>query len=313
MARYLIRRLLQTVPVLFGVSLLAFAIMHVVPGDPVRLIAGPDAPESVVQRVRAELGLERPLYVQYASFLGRAIQGDLGRSLRSRAPVIDEILTRFPATLELTTVSMLMAVAVGLPLGLLAAVRRSTWVDYLSMGASLSSLSMPIFWVAIVAIWLFSLQLGWLPVSGRAGPVWQWEGLRHIVLPAATLATTSVAIISRLTRSGMLDVLGREYVTTARAKGVSPLGVVGKHALKNALIPVVTVLGDQFGRLLGGAILTETVFSWPGMGRYLIDAISQRDYPAVQGAILVFAAAVVIINLLVDVSYGVVDPRVRAE
>jgi ABC-type dipeptide/oligopeptide/nickel transport system permease component len=216
MTRYLIRRLLQTVPVLFGVSVLAFAIMHVVPGDPVRLIAGPDAPESVVQRVRAELGLERPLYVQYASFLGRAVQGDLGRSLRSRAPVIDEILARFPATLELTTVSMLMAVVVGLPLGLLAAVRRSTWVDYVSMGASLSSLSMPIFWVAIVAIWLFSLQLGWLPVSGRAGPVWHWEGLRHIVLPAATLATTSVAIISRLTRSGMLDVLGREYVTTAR-------------------------------------------------------------------------------------------------
>ena len=187
-----------------------------------------------MQRVRAELGLERPLHVQYLSFLGRAVQGDLGRSLRSRAPVIDEILTRFPATLELTTVSMLMAVAVGLPLGLLAAVRRSTWVDYLSMGASLSSLSMPIFWVAIVAIWLFSLQLGWLPVSGRAGPVWQWEGLRHIVLPAATLATTSVAIISRLTRSGMLDVLGREYVTTARAKGVSPLGVIGARAPERA-------------------------------------------------------------------------------
>ena len=201
MTRYLIRRLLQTVPVLFGVSLLAFAIMHVVPGDPVRLIAGPDAPESVVQRVRAELGLERPLYIQVPRRSSAApIQGDLGRSLRSRAPVIDEILTRFPATLELTTVSMLMAVAVGTPLGLLAAVRRSTWVDYLSMGASLSSLSMPIFWVAIVAIWLFSLQLGWLPVSGRAGPVWQWEGLRHIVLPAATLATTSVAINRQLER-----------------------------------------------------------------------------------------------------------------
>ena len=313
MTRYLIRRVLQTVPVLFGVSLLAFAIMHVVPGDPVRLIAGPDAPESVVQRVRAELGLERPLYVQYVSFLGRAVQGDLGRSLRSRAPVIDEILTRFPATLELTTVSMLMAVVVGLPLGLLAAVRRSTWVDYLSMGASLSSLSMPIFWVAIVAIWLFSLQLGWLPVSGRAGPVWQWEGLRHIVLPAATLATTSVAIISRLTRSGMLDVLGREYVTTARAKGVSPLGVVGKHALKNALIPVVTVVGLQYGFLLGGAVVTETIFAWPGVGRLAMTSILQRDYPVVQGCVLLVAVAFVLINLFVDVLYGWLDPRIRYE
>jgi ABC-type dipeptide/oligopeptide/nickel transport system permease component len=313
MTPYLIRRLLQTVPVLFGVSLLAFAILHVVPGDPVRLIAGPDAPESVVQRVRAELGLERPLYQQYLSFLGRALQGDLGRSLRSRAPVIDEIFARFPATLELTTASMLIAVAAGIPLGLLAAVRRSTWVDYLSMGASLSSLSLPIFWVAIVAIWLFSLQLGWLPVSGRAGPVWEWDGFRHIILPATTLATTSVAIISRLTRSGMLDVLGREYVTTARAKGVSPLLVVGKHALKNALIPVVTVVGLQYGFLLGGAVVTETIFAWPGVGRLAMTAILQRDYPVVQGCVLLVALLFVLINLFVDVLYGWLDPRIRYE
>jgi ABC-type dipeptide/oligopeptide/nickel transport system permease component len=313
MTRYLIRRLIQTVPVLFGVSLLAFAIMHVVPGDPVRLIAGPDAPESVVQRVRTELGLERPLYVQYWSFLTRAVQGDLGRSLRSRAPVVDEIMRRFPATLELTTVSMLMAVAVGLPLGLIAAVRRSTWIDYLSMTTSLSSLSMPIFWVAIVAIWLFSLQLGWLPVSGRAGPVWEWDGFRHILLPAATLATTSIAIISRLTRSGMLDVLGREYVTTARAKGVSPVSVVGKHALKNALIPVVTVVGLQYGFLLGGAVVTETIFAWPGVGRLAMQAILQRDYPVVQGCVLLVALAFVLVNLVVDVVYGWLDPRIRFE
>ena len=185
--------------------------MHVVPGDPVRLIAGPDAPESVVARVRTELGLERPLYVQYWSFLSRALQGDLGRSLRSRSSVTSEILSRFPATLELTTVSMIMAVLVGIPLGLMAAVRRSSWLDYLATGASLSSLSMPIFWVAIVAIWLFCLQLRWLPVSGRAGPFWEWEGLRHIVLPAATLATTSIAIISRLTRSGMIPGLSERW------------------------------------------------------------------------------------------------------
>ena len=313
MTRYIFRRLLQTVPVLLGVSVLAFAIMHVVPGDPVRLIAGPDAPESVVARVRVELGLERPLHVQYLSFLGRALRGDLGRSLRSRAPVIDEIFSRFPATLELTTVSMLLAVVVGIPLGLVAAVRRASWLDYLAMGASLSTLSMPIFWVAIVAIWLFSLQLGWLPVSGRAGPVWEWEGLRHIVLPAATLATTSLAIISRLTRSGMLDVLGREYVTTARAKGVPPWSVVGKHALKNALIPVVTVVGLQYGFLLGGAVVTETIFAWPGVGRLAITASLQRDYPVVQGCVLLVAVVFVLINLLVDVLYGWLDPRIRYE
>jgi len=312
-ARYILPRPLQTVPVLFGVSLLAFAIMHVVPGDPVRLIAGPDAPESVVARVRAELGLERPLHVQYFSFLARALQGDLGRSLRSRAPVIDEILSRFPATLELTTVSMLIAVLAGIPLGLLAAVRRSTWLDYLATGASLSTLSMPIFWVAIVAIWFFSLQLGWLPVSGRAGPVWQREGLRHMVLPAATLATTSVAIISRLTRSGMLDVLGRDYVTTARAKGVPPRGVVLKHALTNALIPVVTVVGLQYGFLLGGAVVTETIFAWPGVGRLAMTAILQRDYPVVQGCVLLVAVVFVLINLLVDLLYGWLDPRIRYE
>ena len=313
MTRYIFRRLLQTVPVLLGVSLLAFAIMHVVPGDPVRLIAGPDAPESVVARMRVELGLERPLHVQYLSFLGRALRGDLGRSLRSRAPVIDEIFSRFPATLELTTVSMLLAVVVGIPLGLVAAVRRASWLDYLAMSASLSTLSMPIFWVAIVAIWLFSLQLGWLPVSGRAGPVWEWEGLRHMVLPAATLATTSLAIISRLTRSGMLDVLGREYVTTARAKGVPPWSVVGKHALKNALIPVVTVVGLQYGFLLGGAVVTETIFAWPGVGRLAITAILQRDYPVVQGCVLLVAVVFVLINLLVDVLYGWLDPRIRYE
>ena len=313
MTRYILRRLLQTVPVLFGVSLLAFAIMHVVPGDPVRLIAGPDAPESVVARVRTELGLERPLYVQYWSFLSRALQGDLGRSLRSRSPVTGEILGRFPATLELTTMSMIMAVLVGIPLGLVAAVRRSSWLDYLATGASLSSLSMPIFWVAIVAIWLFCLQLRWLPVSGRAGPFWEWEGLRHIVLPAATLATTSIAIISRLTRSGMLDVLGRDYVTTARAKGVPPLLVMGKHALKNALIPVVTVVGLQYGFLLGGAVVTETIFAWPGVGRLAMTAILQRDYPVVQGCVLLVAVVFVLVNLAVDVLYGWLDPRIRYE
>jgi ABC-type dipeptide/oligopeptide/nickel transport system permease component len=310
---YVLRRLWQTIPVLFGVSLLAFAVMHVVPGDPVRLIAGPDAPESVVERIRLELGLDRPLHEQYWAFLHRALRGDLGRSLRSRAPVADEILARFPATLELTTASMLIAVMVGVPLGLIAAVRRATWVDYVAMTTSLSTLSMPVFWLAIVAIWLFSLQLGWLPVSGRGGPLWQWDGLRHIALPAATLATTSIAITSRLTRSGMLDVLGREYVTTARAKGLPPVWVITKHALKNALIPVVTVVGLQYGFLLGGAVVTETIFAWPGVGRLAMTAILQRDYPVVQGCVLLVAVLFVMVNLLVDLLYGWLDPRIRYE
>jgi peptide/nickel transport system permease protein len=310
---YVLRRLWQTIPVLFGVSLLAFAVMHVVPGDPVRLIAGPDAPESVVERIRLELGLDRPLLQQYWSFLHRAVRGDLGRSLRSRAPVADEILARFPATLELTSASMVIAVMVGVPLGLIAAVRRATWVDYVAMTTSLSTLSMPVFWLAIVAIWLFSLQLGWLPVSGRGGPLWQWDGLRHLALPAATLATTSIAITSRLTRSGMLDVLGREYVTTARAKGLPPVWVITKHALKNALIPVVTVVGLQYGFLLGGAVVTETIFAWPGVGRLAMTAILQRDYPVVQGCVLLVAVLFVMVNLLVDLLYGWLDPRIRYE
>jgi peptide/nickel transport system permease protein len=311
MWQYVLRRLLQTIPVLLGVSFAAFAIMHVVPGDPVRLIAGLDAPEEVVTRIRTELGLDRPLHVRYLSFLGRAVQGDLGRSLRARAPVVDDILARFPATLELTTVSMLIAVVVGIPLGLVAAVKRATWLDYLAMGTSLSTLSMPIFWVAIVAIWLFSLHLGWFPVSGRAGPPWEWDGLRHIALPALTLATTSIAIISRLTRSGMLEVLGHDYVKTAHAKGVAPLWVITKHALKNALIPVVTVIGLQYGFLLGGAVVTETIFAWPGVGRLAITAILQRDYPVVQGCVLLVATLFVLINLGVDLLYGWLDPRIR--
>jgi ABC-type dipeptide/oligopeptide/nickel transport system permease component len=226
---------------------------------------------------------------------------------------VDEIVARFPATLELTTASMLIAVVAGVPLGLIAAVRRSTWVDYLAMLTSLSTLSMPVFWLAIVAIWLFSLQLGWLPVSGRAGPPWQWDGFRHLVLPAVTLATTSLAITSRLTRSGMLEVLGREYVTTAWAKGLPPLGVVGKHALKNALIPVVTVVGLQYGFLLGGAVVTETIFAWPGVGRLAMTAILQRDYPVVQGCVLLVAVLFVLVNLLVDLLYGWLDPRIRFE
>jgi ABC-type dipeptide/oligopeptide/nickel transport system permease component len=227
--------------------------------------------------------------------------------------VADEILARFPATLELTTASMVIAVLVGVPLGLIAAVRRATWVDYVAMTTSLSTLSMPVFWLAIVAIWLFSLQLGWFPVSGRGGPVWEWNGLRHIALPALTLATASVAIISRLTRSGMLDVLGREFITTARAKGVSPVGVVGKHALKNALIPVVTVVGLQYGFLLGGAVVTETIFAWPGVGRLAMTSILQRDYPVVQGCVLLVAVLFVLINLAVDLLYSWLDPRIRFE
>jgi len=259
-------------------------------------------------RSAAYFGLAVIILATMLNFLDAQVFGMLAQRIKIDLGLTDEQLGFL-----IGPANIIFYVLVGIPLGLIAAVRRSSWVDYVAMGTSLSTLSMPIFWVAIVAIWLFSLQLGWLPVSGRAGPVWHWEGLRHILLPAATLATTSVAIISRLTRSGMLDVLGREYVTTARAKGVPPSRVVGKHALANALIPVVTVVGLQYGFLLGGAVVTETIFAWPGVGRLAITAILQRDYPVVQGCVLLVAVVFVLVNLLVDLLYGWLDPRIRYE
>ena len=283
-----------------------FAIVRLIPGDPARLLAGDFATEPIVDELRAKWRLNDPLPVQYAVYVGGLVRGDLGRSITTSTPILPELTERFLRTLQLAVAAILVAAAIGGAAGIVSAVRRSSVTDYLATALALTGISTPIFWSGLLLILLFSVRLEWLPAGGTGT-------LRHLVLPALSLGLFGAGVLARQTRSGMLEVLGQDFVRTARAKGLPERAVVVKHALKNAMIPVVTVLGDQFGRLLGGAILTETVFAWPGLGRYLIDSISQRDYPAVQGAILVFAAAVVLINLLVDLSYGMLDPRVRPE
>jgi ABC-type dipeptide/oligopeptide/nickel transport system permease component len=294
------------VPTLLVVSVCVFAIVRLVPGDPARLLAGDFATDQIVDELRARWRLDDPLPVQYAAYLGGLLRGDLGRSISTSTPVLPELAERFQRTLQLAVAAIAVAALVGIAAGIASAVRRSTLTDYLATALALAGISTPIFWSGLILILLFSVTLEWLPAGGTGT-------VRHLVLPAVSLGLFGAGVLARQTRSGLLDVLGQDFVRTARAKGLPERWVIAKHALKNALIPVVTVLGDQFGRLLGGAILTETVFSWPGMGRYLIEAISQRDYPAVQGAILVFATAVVVVNLLVDLSYGALDPRVRPE
>ena len=293
-------------PTLLAVSVCVFLVVRLIPGDPARLLAGDFATDQIVDELRARWRLDDPLPVQYAVYLAGLVRGDLGRSIATSTPVLPELRERFLRTLELALAAVALAALVGVAAGIVSAVRRASVLDYLATALALAGISTPIFWSGLVLILLFSVTLEWLPAGGSGT-------LRHLVLPALSLGLFGAGVLARQTRSGLLEVLGQDFVRTARAKGLPERLVVVKHALKNALIPVVTVLGDQFGRLLGGAILTETVFSWPGMGRYLIDAIGQRDYPAVQGAILVFAAAVVLINLLVDLSYGALDPRVRPE
>jgi peptide/nickel transport system permease protein len=288
------------------VTLLVFAIVRLIPGDPARLLAGDFATDQIVDELRQRWRLNDPLPVQYAVYVGGLLRGDFGRSITTSTPVRPELAERFLRTLELAVAGIVLAAALGGVAGIVSAVRRSSLTDYVATVLALTGISTPIFWSGLLLILLFSVRLEWLPAGGTGSP-------RHLVLPALSLGLFGAGVLARQTRSGMLEVLGQDFVRTARAKGLPERRVVVKHALKNALIPVVTVLGDQFGRLLGGAILTETVFAWPGMGRYLIEAIAQRDYPAVQGAILVFAAAVVAVNLLIDLSYGLLDPRVRAE
>ncbi|HEU5193807.1 MAG TPA: ABC transporter permease [Methylomirabilota bacterium] len=299
-------RLIAGIPTLLAVSLLVFAIVRLIPGDPARLLAGDFATEQIVDELRAKWRLNDPLPVQYAAYVGGLVRGDFGRSITTSTPILPELTERFLRTLELAVAAILVSMALGGAAGIVSAVRRSSLTDYLATALALTGISTPIFWSGLLLILLFSVRLEWLPAGGTGT-------LRHLVLPALSLGLFGAGVLARQTRSGMLEVLGQDFVRTARAKGLPERTVVVKHALKNAMIPVVTVLGDQFGRLLGGAILTETVFAWPGLGRYLIESISQRDYPAVQGAILVFAAAVVLINLLVDLSYGMLDPRVRPE
>ena len=306
MGRFLARRLVLTIPVLLGVATLVFSLIHLIPGDPAQAMLGEAAPQADVEELRHRLGLDRPLLEQYGVFLRGLVKGDLGTSLRTGQPVTDQIVERMPATIELAAAAMVVAIAFAMPLGIIAAVRRGTAVDHAAMTLSLAGVSVPNFWLGPLLAIIFAVELGWLPVSGRG----TWA---HLVLPAISLGAALAAILARMTRATMLEELREQYVQAARARGVSRLRAVLRHAFRNSLIPVVTLLGLQFGAVLTGAVITETIFAWPGIGRLLIQSIGFRDYPLVQGCILLIALTYVGVNLLTDMFYGVLDPRIRYE
>ena len=299
-----LRQIVQAAIVLLNVSLVVFVLVRIVPGDPARLMLGMEASEEAVQAARAQFGFDRPLYIQYVQFVGGALRGDLGQSVRFRRPVGDLLRESFPATLELALAATVIALTLAVPAGIYAAVHRDGVLDRLLMAGALIGQAMPIFWLGIMLITLFSVRLGWLPTSGRGS-------LAQLIMPSVTLSTYVMALLARLTRSNMLDVLREQYVRTARAKGLRETVIVHKHALMSAALPIVTVLGLQVGALLSGAVVTETVFNWPGIGTLALRAIQQRDYPVVQGVVLVSAALFVLINGMVDLAYRYLDPRVR--
>jgi peptide/nickel transport system permease protein/oligopeptide transport system permease protein len=303
MLPYLIRRLLLAVPTLLGVLVVVFLLLYVAPGDPVQEMVGERADAETIARLRRELKLDEPLYAQFASYAGSVVRGDLGRSYITGRPILADVRDRFPATLLLAGAAMLFASVAGITLGVLSARRPGGWVDRLALGAAYLGISFPVYWVALILILVFGVLLRWLPPSGYGRPIF-------LVLPALALGSRSVAFLARVTRSAMLEVLGSDFVRTARAKGLRDRAVVMRHGLRNALIPVVTVLGLDFGYYLTGSILTETVFGWPGLGRYVVNAISRRDLPAIQGSVLFLSAAFVLVNLLTDLAYAKADPRV---
>jgi peptide/nickel transport system permease protein/oligopeptide transport system permease protein len=302
--RYLVRRIVASGLTLLGVSCIIFLMVRLLPGDPARVIAGLLASEEDVALIRRQLGLEQPFHVQYAIFLARAVRGDLGLSARTSEPVIREIMNRLPATLQLAVLSTLLATGCGVLSGVVAATRPYSAFDYLVSFATLFGVSMPVYWLGLILIIIFAVQLNWLPAAGAEEP-------GSAILPSLTLAGFPLALVARMTRSSMLEVLGQDYVRTARAKGLRESLVVYHHALRNALIPIVTAVGLQFGVLLGGAVLTETVFGWPGLGQLLVDSIFARDYPMVQGIVLIFSALFILTNFLVDLSYVLIDPRIH--
>jgi ABC-type dipeptide/oligopeptide/nickel transport system permease component len=305
-ARYLARRLALTIPVLLGVATLVFALIHFIPGDPAQAMLGETASEEDVQALRERLGLDRPLAEQYGTFLRGAVTGNLGTSLRTNEPVTQAIVDRLPATLELAAAAMLVSIGFAIPLGIIAAVGRGTFVDHAATTLSLTGISIPNFWLGPLLALVFAVELGWLPVSGRGT-------LAHLVLPAISLGAALAAILARMTRASLLEELREPYVQAARARGASRVRAVLRHAFRNSLIPVVTLVGLQFGAVLTGAVITETIFAWPGIGRLLIQSIGFRDYPLVQGCILFIAVTYVGMNLLTDLVYGVLDPRIRYE
>jgi ABC-type dipeptide/oligopeptide/nickel transport system permease component len=308
-----LQRLLILFPLLLAISLVTFILIHMAPGDPVMTRFGLEVKRMETERleeIREELGLNDPLPVQYLRYLRDLLRGDMGRSLTTRAPVSKEILSRLPATLQLTVAAMLFMLVVAIPLGIISAVRRGSLVDNLCMGGALLGVSMPSFWFGIMLMLLFSLKLGWLPTTGRGDGTFLGT-IKALIMPAITLGTGLMGLVTRLTRSSMLEVLGQDYIRTAHAKGLSSRLVLIRHGLRNALIPVVTVVGAQFAGLLSGAVITETIFAWPGMGRLAVTAISRRNYPVIMGTVLVFSVVFLLTNLLVDIAYTFIDPRIR--
>lgn len=306
MFKYIARRILFLLPVLVGVSFIVFSLLYITPGDPARMVLGDQATEEAVQEFRNKEGLNDPFLVQYGRYVFKALQGDIGRSYMTRRPVSDEILSAFPSTIKLAALSMVIAIILGIPFGIISAIRQYSLFDSVTMIFAMVGLSMPVFWLGILLILFFSVQLRWLPSSG-------FNSFASMILPSITLAAQSVAIVTRMTRSSMLEVVRQDYIRTARAKGQKESVVIWRHALGNALIPVVTVVGLQFGHLLGGAVLTESIFSIPGVGRLMVEAIKMRDYPLVQGGVLYIAIAFSLVNLLVDLVYAWVDPRIKAQ
>ena len=334
MLAYILRRILILIPTLLGVSVIVFLMLHMTPGDPAELLLGERATEETLVQLREHLGLNEPLYVQYGMFLKRLMKGDLGETIWTRQKVWIEVKQRFPATIELTLVAMGIACFFGIIFGIISASKQYSIFDYVSMLGALAGVSMPIFWLGLIFMLIFSLNLGWLPISGRLGIdidleiitnfyildavlTRNWAAFKdaiwHIIMPAVTLSTIPMAIVARMTRSAMLDVLRQDYIKTAKAKGLSNFMVTFKHALRNALIPVVTTVGLQFGVALGGAILTESIFAWPGVGKWMYDAVMQRDYMVIQGGTLFIAAVFIVINLCVDVLYAIINPRISVQ
>ena len=325
MATFILKRILQFIPVLLGISIIVFFLLHLIPGDPAMTLLGQDATKEDLEHLRNALGLNQPLYIQLLTFLENLLHGNLGSSIFQDVPVINLIATHLPATIELSLMGMLIALVISIPLGILSAVKQFSWLDYISMFFAQLGVSMPVFWMGLLLIIGFSVNLNILPSFGRGEPLFQAfaqtlqtgnlffviESLKHLLLPAFTLGVMSAALITRMVRSAMLEVLKEDYIRTAEAKGVKGLGVIIKHAFRNALIPVVTIVGLQFGNLLGGAIVTETVFAWPGIGRLVITAISQRDFPVVQGCVLMIALIFAIINLIVDILYAIINPKIQ--
>ncbi|MFS0574310.1 ABC transporter permease [Sporosarcina sp. 179-K 3D1 HS] len=332
MKSFLTRRLLQLIPVLIGMSIVVFSIIHAIPGDPATVILGDQATPEAVADLKAEMGLDKPVVSQYISYMKDVVTGDLGTSLRTKKPIGEEVLPYLTATIELMLISMLIAVVVGINAGIIAAWRRASWFDYTAMLIALIGVSMPVFWLGLMEQWVFAEKLRWLPSTGRINarePVDTitglllldtlirgnlpgfWDALKHLILPGIALGTIPMAIIARITRSSMLEVLNADYVRTARAKGLSELKILYKHSLRNAFAPILTIIGMLVGLLLGGAVLTETIFGWPGIGRYIYDAIGSRDYPVIQSGILIVSTIFVFINLIVDLLYARLDPRIK--